>query len=421
MTINKFILAFLTCICISARLQAQSSSIQVLFLGNSYTYVNDLPKLLKDVALSTGDTIITDENTPGGHSLMGHSSNPTSLAKINSAKWDYVVLQDQSQLPSFPEPDVIEMVYPYARALDSIIDLNHPCTKTVFYMTWGRKKGDAQNCPFWPPVCTYQGMDSLLALRYKKMANDNEALISPVGALWKYLRANSPGLELYQSDESHPSLAGSYAAACSFYAILLKKDPMLITNNGGLTASVAYTIREAAKLVVYQNLTEWNIGLYGPKAVFNHNISTQNNRLIQFENYSTNASSYLWNFGDGDTSTEVSPQHLYKENGNYKVSLTAFRCGLNHTQDTNITVVNTGISNIELEPLSIFPNPTLGIIHYEFSESFVGLTYQLADVYGKVLLNGRIETLKGVISLESLPAGLYTLKIANQYKKILKH
>ncbi|MFY8190623.1 MAG: PKD domain-containing protein, partial [Bacteroidia bacterium] len=288
-------------------LYAQSKELKVLFLGNSYTYVNNLPKLLKDMAFSTGDTLFTDENTPGGYRLMGHASNATSIAKIKSAQWDYVVLQDQSQLPSFPEADVQVMVYPFARALDSMIQENYACSKTVFYMTWGRKNGDAQNCAFWPPVCTYQGMDSLLALRYRKMANDNKALLSPVGALWRYLRTNHPTIELYQSDESHPSLAGTYAAACSFYAVILRKDPTLITYDGGLPAAEALAIRAAAKWVVYQNLGDLNMGLFEPKAHFKHVISGLNSRLVQFENQSTNADSYMWHFGDGDTSTQVNP------------------------------------------------------------------------------------------------------------------
>jgi len=417
---KKNIFITLTCIFMISILQAQPAYKQVLFLGNSYTGVNNLPNLLKEIALSSGDTIITDENTPGGHTLMAHSSNQISLAKIKMANWDYVVLQEQSQLPSFPDADVNEMVYPYAKVLDSIIHVNNACTKTVFYMTWGRKNGDAQNCSAWPPVCTYSGMDSLLALRYRKMANDNKALLSPVGALWKYLRANIPAIELYQTDESHPSLAGSYAAACSFYAIILKKDPTHITYNGGLMASEATAIKQAAKLVVYENLTNWNVGLYEPQAKFSYKVTAPNFTLIQFENRSTNADNYLWYFGDGDSSIEANPEHIYQQNGTYKVSLSAFKCGLKQTHDSNITILTTSISAIKAQSFFISPNPTLGIIQYEFPESFVGLTYQLADMCGKVLLNNKIESKKGVISLEALPVGFYTLSINKYYQKVIR-
>jgi hypothetical protein len=164
----------------------------VLFLGNSYTYVNDLPKTIADMALSTNDTLIYDSNCPGGYTLQGHATNATSLNKIKQGNWDYVVLQEQSQYPSFPINQVETDVFPYAKLLDSLIHVSNPCAETVFYMTWGRKNGDASNCPSWPPVCTYNGMDSLLRLRYETMATSNKALLSPVSVVWKYLRTNNP-------------------------------------------------------------------------------------------------------------------------------------------------------------------------------------------------------------------------------------
>ena len=71
----------------------------ILFLGNSYTAVNNLPQMFADVAGSAGHTAITDFNAPGGYTLQGHSTNATSLSKITSGGWDFVVLQEQSQHP----------------------------------------------------------------------------------------------------------------------------------------------------------------------------------------------------------------------------------------------------------------------------------------------------------------------------------
>tara|TARA_R110001592_G_scaffold111347_2_gene308325 strand:- start:2253 stop:2606 length:354 start_codon:yes stop_codon:yes gene_type:complete len=76
---------------------------KVLFIGNSYTGVNNLSLLVKNIALSMGDTMFIDSNTPGGYTLKQHSTNATTLAKINSQQWDYVVLQEQSQIPSLPQ------------------------------------------------------------------------------------------------------------------------------------------------------------------------------------------------------------------------------------------------------------------------------------------------------------------------------
>jgi hypothetical protein len=412
------IIAFISTLFIVAHLSAQSKQNKILFLGNSYTAVNNLPQMLKDMALSNGDTLITDQNTPGGYTLMAHSTNSVSLSRINAEKWDYVVLQDQSQLPSFPEPDVQQMVYPYARALDSLIDLNHSCTKTVFYMTWGRKNGDAQNCPSWPPVCTYRGMDSLLALRYTKMAVDNKALLSPVGAVWKYLRSNNSDIELYQSDESHPTVAGSYAAACCFYSVILKKDPTLIQYTAGLEASQAQAIREAAKLIVYQKLNACNVGFYEPTALFKYTLAGSG--VVKFDNISKNSDSYLWCFGDGDTSSLASPQHTYKNSGKYPVKLTAFLCSSKNVKDSSIYISTTGISSVMDSQIKVFPNPTWGLLNYVFPEAFLGLNYQLVDVNGKVVLSEKIQTLNGLIYIGFLPPGLYALNISNVHFKIVK-
>jgi len=415
---DRLFLILISLITLLSKSNAQANSIKVLFLGNSYTQYNNLPLLLSNIALSSGDTVQTDANTPGGHTFMGHSTNSVSLGKINSQKWDYVVLQEQSQLPSFPDADVQEMVFPYSRALDSLIKANNTCTKTVFYMTWGRKNGDAQNCPTWPPVCTYRGMDSLLALRYRKMADDNQALLSPVGAVWKYLRANNPSIELYNADESHPSLAGSYAAACTFYTLLLKKDPTLITYNGGLTTNQALAIREAAKVIVYQKLSDWNVGEFGPKAGFKH--QTSNPKTIQFQNTSTNADGYLWEFGDGDTSTLFEPLHTYKTNGNFKVNLIANRCNETDRTWTEVSINTTGINQLSSQKVQVFPNPANGFIQLEIPENMIGLEYQIIDIYGKKLLTGLLQNSQAQISLETLPAGLYSLQLGSVCQKFVK-
>src|SRR4030095_16902448 len=125
---------------------------KVLFIGNSYTYVNDLPLLVHDLALANGDTIIVDSSAPGGSTLEMHCTNATTISKIYSQQWDYVILQEQSQLPSFQPSQVLTDVYPFAAQLDSMIHNNNPCTETVFYMTWGRKNGDASNCASYPPI-----------------------------------------------------------------------------------------------------------------------------------------------------------------------------------------------------------------------------------------------------------------------------
>ena len=246
----------LVLVCLLCSLFTFATSYRVLFIGNSYTEVNNLPQLVADIAQSTGDEITFMSHTPGGCTFQQHLAG--AMSYIREGGWDYVVLQEQSQLPSFPESQFMSQCYPYAKQLcDSIREYN-PDAKIVFYMTWGRKNGDAQNCPYFPPLCTYEGMDSLLHARYMIMAADNQTLVSPVGHVWHYIRDHHPEIELYQADESHPSLAGSYAAACSFYATFFAKDPTGIQYDANLPDETTRIIRETTSQLVFDSLSSWS-------------------------------------------------------------------------------------------------------------------------------------------------------------------
>jgi hypothetical protein len=123
-----------------------------------------MPTLLIQVGLSAGDTIYTESHTPGGNNIGQHANNAVVHNKIKSRKWDYVVIQCQSQEPSFRDSYVANNVLANAKILCDSIRAHDSCTIPLLYMTWGRKNGDAGSCTSWPPVCTYEGMDFIFQL-----------------------------------------------------------------------------------------------------------------------------------------------------------------------------------------------------------------------------------------------------------------
>lgn len=251
------ILLFLSC-----SLLSNSQTKKVLFIGNSYTFYFDMPQIVADLASSVGDNLSVTTSAYGGWSLSQHSTTTNTLNLINQGGWDYVVLQEYSQNPSESQSFVEANVYPYAQYLDNLIHAASPNAVTIFYMTWGRKDGDTERCGVNPPVCTYIGMDNLTRTRYMFMAQTQHAIISPAGPVWRYIRSHYPLINLYDPDGSHPSNAGSYAIACSFYTAIFRKDPTLLTYNSALSPSDAAQIRNAAKAVVFDSLMTWHIGEY---------------------------------------------------------------------------------------------------------------------------------------------------------------
>lgn len=381
----------------------------VAFLGNSYTYANNLPQMISKLAQSSGDQLNYDSNTPGGYTLQGHSTNSNSIALIQQGIWDYVVLQEQSQLPSFPISQVNTDVFPYATILCNMITQYNSCAKPLFFMTWGRKYGDSQNCSVWPPVCTYEGMDSLLNLRYRMMANTNQAYVSPVGAVWRYIRSQDSTIELYSSDQSHPSLIGSYAAACTFYSLIFQKDPLLITDDYNIDHSIALQIREAAKTIAFDSLYKWNVGKYTPQANFS---VVKNGSTIQITNNSLFSDSYYWDFGDGDTSNLFEPSHTYDTDGTYLLKLIASKCNKSDTNDTTIVVNSTGIDYNFITDFKIFPNPTEDFLNIELNKPYDKVKLKIYSTDNKEVVSTYFTNTKSIVlNIKDLSIGIYILYI----------
>jgi hypothetical protein len=330
---------------------------EVLFIGNSYTYYNDLPNLIKEIALSFGDTLVHESSTPGGYSFSAHSTNTQTLSKINQQQWDYVVLQAQSQEPSLSPGYVNSNVLPAAQVLIDAIESNSLCIEPLFFMTWGRKFGDASNCVAYPPVCTYLGMQERLRTRYLDMSFIHNASCSPVGMAWKNSIAINSTIDLYTSDNSHPSIYGSYLAACTFYASIFKKSAVGSSYwPNAIDSATAYSLQQIGSSTVLDSLAVWNI--------FNADFGFQQfNDSVSFTNLSSNYESVFWDFGDGITSIDENPTHTYALNGSYTVILSAITNAacIQDTQTVSITVnINTAIDELKAPKQLLFVTDALG-------------------------------------------------------------
>ncbi|HXE74582.1 MAG TPA: SGNH/GDSL hydrolase family protein [Candidatus Xenobia bacterium] len=185
--------------------QAPPAKLRVLFIGNSYTYFNDLPGLVE--RLSAAERPIEARMVvQGGATLEWHWTVGLALKRIQQGGWDYVVLQEQSQRPLLDKPRMFE----YARAFDA--EIKKQSARTVLYLTWSRQ-----------PRPELQGQ---ITQAYQELGRELGAEVAPVGAAWHKVLQRNPNLELYLPDGSHPSLAGSYLAACVFLGVFYGERPV---------------------------------------------------------------------------------------------------------------------------------------------------------------------------------------------------
>jgi len=393
-----------------------SQSKRVLFIGNSYTSYNNLPLLTQNIALSFNDTLFTDSNTPGGHTFNNHSTNATTLNKIASGTWDFVVLQAQSQEPSFSPAQVAAQTFPYAEILVDSIRSANPCAIPLFYMTWGRQNGDASNCANYPPICTFDGMNARLRESYLEMAVDNVSQVAPVGAAWKYVRDTYPTINLYNADQSHPSLVGSYLAACVHYAMIFKKSPVGSSFISTLNSTVAANLQLAAKLVVLDSIEKW---IHTPEPLSADFTVSQIINSVDFLSNSVNATDYLWNFGDGNTSNLENTQHTYANEGNYSVQLIASNeC---ETDTSTVSVLISSISVIEEPELlaSMLITQQHIIIEHSTNETLVVKMYS----YEGKLLHEQSSSQSMITLSKPNQTGIYFIEISRKSyvsKKLVK-
>jgi PKD repeat protein len=165
-------------------------------------------------------------------------------------------------------------------------------------------------------------MQGRLRDSYVEMGNDNQALIAPVGEAFKYSRMADSTINLYSTDNSHPSIAGTYLAACTFYATIFETTPVGLSYTGGLPAAQAAFLQQIAQQTVFDSLSVWNINVFEPQASYTYNTNANNQLEVQFNNTSSNANSYVWNFGDGNGSNDMNPIHTFAADGDYVVTLT---------------------------------------------------------------------------------------------------
>lgn len=350
-------------------------SISVLFIGNSYVYSNDLPGKLSQLALSLGKKVTVDSKVNGGYKFENHVNDPMTFTKLHAKSWDVVVLQGQSQEPSFPDSQVNTQTIPFAKRLADSVYANNVCGNVMYFMTWGRKNGDAQ----WSGINTFEKMNSRLYNAYMRMADSsNHAMVSPVGAVWAYVRANHPSIELYVPDESHPSVAGTYLAACTFYTSLFQRSAIGATYYGGLDAATAGILQNAASHVL-DSLDKFQLHAVNKptQASFLH---AQNGFSVEVTDASIRAESIEWQFGDGNTSTLTNLTHTYNTAGQYDLKLIA-------SSQCNIDTMHVSIGILKLDAFG-FEEITIKTMHDQFVIGSKVIGYELT-VYssdGKIIV-----------------------------------
>jgi hypothetical protein len=200
--------------------------VNVLFVGNSFTSRNDLPGLVARLAGAAGQRMDWRLVSAGGASLRRHWNAGVAAREIETGGYDRVVLQEQSTLPVKNAKRMHENV----RLFDAAIKAAG--AKTVLYMTWARRHAPA----------TQQAITDA----YTAVGAELGADVIPAGVAWQRVLLEPGHPVLHDKDGSHPTVAGSYLAACCALAVLFKTSPAGLPAPAELVAGEAALLQHAA-------------------------------------------------------------------------------------------------------------------------------------------------------------------------------
>jgi hypothetical protein len=198
---------------------------RILFVGNSFTTRNAMPRLVAELAAEAQPPVGVefDVVSAGGASLRRHWNAGLAQRAIASSRPDWVVLQEQSTLPlrnASRYHDNVRQFVPVVAAADA---------RLALYLTWSRRGA---------PLA----QDAITAA-VEAIALEAAATIVPVGSVWHRALREAPDLALYAPDGSHPTAIGSYLAACTFLVHLVDRDPVGSSVSGRLGIDAATAAR----------------------------------------------------------------------------------------------------------------------------------------------------------------------------------
>jgi hypothetical protein len=224
---------------------------RILFIGNSYTGVNNLPVICKEIIASAGITVPEIKSaTPGGRTLEKHLGEPGSLKLIDEGKWDVVILQGQSQEASMAEVNetIRAQFLAGAHGLCQRVLATSPKARIIFYQTWARhadywKEAKAETSVGKDPA----DMQARNRTWYQRAAaQDAGSIVAPVGDAWELHYKDPAAVRLHSKDNSHPAFNGSYLAGLVIYGAIYRPANLAVPWRGKLTDKEAAHLQQLA-------------------------------------------------------------------------------------------------------------------------------------------------------------------------------
>lgn len=205
---------------------------RILFIGNSHTYVNVVPEIVKELFAEVGVKVYYTMLVEGGKCLDYHADRKETGLNIVKGEYDYVILQGKAT--GF-DPEAF--IAGGRKIIGEYVSVSG--AKPVLYLVWALRGHSEDQIP--------------MTAAYRTLAEETGALIAPAGEVWHQILRRRPAPVLYRDDGNHATETGSYLAACCiFYALSDRARALRVAEGGqphtrlGIDTKTAAAIQTAA-------------------------------------------------------------------------------------------------------------------------------------------------------------------------------
>lgn len=382
--------------------QAQDTT-KVLFIGNSFTSQNNLPALFAQLSQGSGKNVVVASHMPGGISVgdisqgtSAHMNNPLVYSLIRSNDWDYLVLQDNQGrfclgYGQFPSSSLV--IEGHIRIRDSLL-FYHPCAHMIWYAGFGPKNG------YLPYASTGSALIDTIYQNYQFLRDTAGQIIAPIGPAFQRIISGFPSIILWDTDDTHPSLYGSYLIANVIYTTIFKSSPIMSSYNPSIASSTDSLLKNIAYQTTIDSLNY--TGLLNITPAINQVGNTLSVSGFQNCNWFYNGNPYISN----NCTINMA------QSGNYYAVLTDINnCELK-TLEKAYFILN-GFENSTVNPnFLIFPNPADDFFY--LNSKLLDISNHVLEIYdvmGNLVKSEIIEQNQQKINVEDLSNGLYLLVI----------
>jgi len=405
---------FIFCTSIICLISTAQDTTRILFIGNSFTYYNNMPQMVKSFADSAGIPIITGMHAPGGVSVgdtvqgnMAHMNNPVLFQLIRSKKWDFAVIQDNQgrfvrDSAVFPGSSMV--VQGHLNIMDSV-KANNSCAKIILFGGWAFKYGS-------PPFGN-TGIEMIQRiLRNYVVLNDTmKEVIAPIGDAWIKAVNYLPAVNLWDPDDAHPSYSGSYLTASVIFSTIFDLPAKTLNYNGFLPALDAYKLRAFGDSSIFAANFHSKYNLGGVKKL--EPLYAGGQFYLQ-----GNFSSYRW-YKNGAFISNSSILNV-PGNGIYKAEVIENDGCIVKTCIFNFLTTGISASEDSRSNILVFPNPATGGSFRISSDESVQRIELFSSTGAKENITVKAADGEFLVSTSGLKPGYYTVLIETKHQLIRK-